>query len=75
MEQSYEMMMARNLTEMKTALASLQLMQQNIMVGTVEGDIYYQERAGAGVAEGDFDPTKPMPGSTGECDWKGLHTA
>ena len=32
-DQVYEMMMARNLEEMKRALAHLQLMAQNIMVG------------------------------------------
>ena len=35
------MITARNLAEMKKALAMLQLMAQNIMVGTVDGDIYY----------------------------------
>ncbi len=41
MDQCFEMMTARNLPEMKNALSHLQLMGQNIMVGTVQGDIYY----------------------------------
>ena len=41
MDQSFEMMSARNLVEMKKALSHLQLMAQNIMVATVQGDIYY----------------------------------
>ncbi|HEY3741105.1 MAG TPA: penicillin acylase family protein, partial [Bryobacteraceae bacterium] len=73
MEQSYEMMMARNLAEMKKALSMLQLMQQNIMVGTVEGDIYYLRNGRVPVRPKGCDPTKPLVGSTGECDWKGLH--
>ena len=40
-DQCYEMMTARNLAEMKQALSHRQLMAQNIMVGTVQGDIYY----------------------------------
>ena len=40
-DEGYEMMKARNLAEMKQALSRLQLMAQNIMVGTVQGDIYY----------------------------------
>ncbi|HYM01081.1 MAG TPA: penicillin acylase family protein, partial [Blastocatellia bacterium] len=36
-DQGYEMMTARNLTEMKKALSHLQLMAQNIMVGTIQG--------------------------------------
>ena len=40
-DQVIEMMKARNLDEMKTALSRLQLMAQNVMVATVQGDIYY----------------------------------
>ncbi len=40
-DQIYEMMKARNLEEMKKALGRLQLMAQNVMIGTVQGDIYY----------------------------------
>ena len=40
-DQCYEMMKARNLAEMKQALSHRQLMAQNIMVATVQGDIYY----------------------------------
>src|SRR2546427_9883535 len=38
-DQTYESMTARNLEEMKRALAHLQLMSQNVMVGTIQGDI------------------------------------
>ena len=40
-EQALAMITARNLSEMKKALAMRQYMAQNIMVGTVDGDIYY----------------------------------
>src|SRR5262249_274458 len=40
-EQSYAMATARNLADMKKALSMLQLMEQNIMVATVDGDIFY----------------------------------
>lgn len=73
MAQSYSMMMARNLAEMKTALAGLQLMQQNIMIGTVDGDIYYVRNGRVPVRPKGCDGSKPMPGATGECEWQGLH--
>ena len=41
MDQTYKMVTAKNLDEMKQALAMQQLMMQNIMIGTVDGDIYY----------------------------------
>src|SRR5205085_5382192 len=40
-EQTYAMAKARNLAEMKEALGMLQLMEQNVMVATVDGDIFY----------------------------------
>ncbi len=47
------MMKARNLAEMKQALSHLQLMAQNIMVGTVQGDILLPaKRARADPCEG-----------------------
>ena len=41
MDESWGMVTAHNLAEMKKALGMLQFMAQNIMVGTVDGDIYY----------------------------------
>ena len=73
MAQSYAMMSARNLTEMKTALGSFQLMQQNIMIGTVDGDIYYLRNGRVPIRPKGCDASKPMPGATGECEWQGLH--
>jgi acyl-homoserine-lactone acylase len=73
LRQSYAMMTAHNLAEMKTALANLQLMQQNIMVGTVDGDIFYVRNGRVPVRPAGCDASRPMPGATGECDWKGLH--
>lgn len=73
MEQSYAMMSAHNLAEMKTALSGLQLMQQNVMIGTVDGDIYYLRNGRVPIRPKGCDASKPLPGGTGECDWQGLH--
>lgn len=72
-EQSLKMIRARNLTEIKQALADLQLMSQNIMVGTVQGDIFYVRNGRVPKRAPNCDWTKPMPG-TGGCEWQGLHT-
>jgi acyl-homoserine lactone acylase PvdQ len=73
MDESWGMVTARNLSEMKQALAMLQLMAQNIMVGTVDGDIYYVRNGRVPVRGKDCDPAKPMPGASGACEWQGLH--
>jgi acyl-homoserine lactone acylase PvdQ len=71
-EQSWAMMNARNLAAMKKALAGLQLMQQNVMVGTVDGDIYYVRNGRVPIRPSGCDPSRPMPGG-GSCEWQGIH--
>lgn len=73
MEQAWAMMNARNLAEMKSALAMFQLMPQNVMVGTVDGDIYYLRNGRVPIRAQGCDPSRPMPGSTGACEWQGIH--
>jgi len=71
-EESWAMMNARNLAQMKQALAELQFMPQNIMVATVDGDIYYVRNGRVPIRPKGCDPMRPMPG-TGACDWQGVH--
>jgi acyl-homoserine lactone acylase PvdQ len=71
-DQVYRMFTARNLTEMKQGLAMLQLMSQNIMVGTVQGDIYYLRNGRVPIRPKGCDSTRPLPG-TGGCEWQGVH--
>jgi hypothetical protein len=66
------MITARNLAEMKKALAMRHYMAQNIMVGTMDGDIYYLCNGRVPVRPAGCDPSRPMPG-TGECEWQGIH--
>jgi acyl-homoserine-lactone acylase len=73
-DQVYQMMMARNLDEMKRALTGLQLMSQNVMVGTVQGDIYYVRNGRVPIRAKGVDPSKPVPGNTSATEWQGLHT-
>jgi acyl-homoserine-lactone acylase len=72
-DQVYEMMMARNLAEMKRALGQLQLMSQNVMVGTTEGDIYYLRNGRVPIRASGVDPSKPVPGNTSATEWQGIH--
>ena len=73
MDQCFEMMTARNLAEMKNALSHLQLMGQNIMVGTVQGDIFYLRNGRVPIRAKGVDPSKPIPGNTSANEWKGIH--
>jgi len=72
MDESWAMVTAHNLAEMKKALAMRQYMAQNIMVGTVDGDIYYVRNGRVPIRPAGCDPSKPMPG-TGACEWQGIH--
>ena len=73
MDQSFEMMTAKNLAEMKQALSHLQLMAQNIMVGTVQGDIFYVRNGRVPIRAKGVDPGKPIAGNTSATEWKGIH--
>jgi acyl-homoserine-lactone acylase len=72
-DQTYAMMTAHNLNEMKRALAMRQLMMQNVMVGTVQGDIYYVRNGRVPVRAPGVDSSRPVPGSTSATEFRGLH--
>jgi len=72
-DQTYETMTARNLTEMKAALAHLQLMAQNVMVATVQGDIYYVRDGRVPIRAPGTDSSRPIPGRYSTNDWRGIH--
>ena len=69
-DQVFEMMKARNLDEMKKRCRRLQLMAQNVMVATVQGDIYYLRNGrvpirAPGVNPAGRSPATPRPTSGG----------
>lgn len=72
-DQIYAMLTARNLEEMKKALGQLQLMQQNVMVATVQGDIYYVRSGRVPIRAKGVDANKPVPGNTSATEWQGIH--
>jgi acyl-homoserine lactone acylase PvdQ len=72
-DQSYQMMLARNLEEMKKALSQRQLMAQNIMVATTKGDIYYLRNGRVPIRPKGVDPSRPIAGNTSATEWQGLH--
>jgi penicillin amidase len=72
-DQVYQMMTAHNLDEMKRALGHLQLMAQNVMVGTVQGDIYYLRNGRVPIRAKGVDPSRPVPGNTSATEWQGIH--
>ena len=72
-DQSYKMMTARNLTEMRKALDMRQLMMQNVMVATVQGDIYYCRTGRVPVRAPGVDWTRPIPGDSSATEFRGLH--
>jgi acyl-homoserine lactone acylase PvdQ len=72
-DQILDMMRARNLDEMKKALSRLQLMAQNVMVATVQGDIYYLRNGRVPIRAPGVDPGRPIPGHSSANEWRGIH--
>lgn len=73
MDQIFEMLMARTVEEMKRALARLQLMAQNVLIGCTSGDIYYVRIGRVPVRPAGVDPSRPIPGHTAATEWRGIH--
>jgi acyl-homoserine lactone acylase PvdQ len=72
-DQTYKMVTARNLGDMKKALSMLQLMMQNLMIGTVDGDIYYVRNGRVPIRPAGYDYKRAMPGNTSKAEWLGIH--
>ncbi len=73
LDSSWRIATAHNLAEAKKALADLQFMAQNIMIGTVDGDIYYVRNGRVPVRPAGCDSSRPMSGAAGNCEWQGIH--
>jgi acyl-homoserine-lactone acylase len=72
-DQVYEMMMSRNLEEIKRAMERRQLMAQNVMIGTVQGDIFYVRNGRVPIRAKGVDSSRPIPGNTSATEWQGIH--
>ncbi len=72
-EQSYAIATAKNLNEVKKALALLQLMEQNVMVATVDGDIFYVRNGRVPIRPNGYDWKRPVAGNTAATEWLGIH--
>ncbi len=72
-EQAYKMVTARSLSEAKQALTMFQLMEQNVMIGSVEGDIFYLRNGRVPIRPAGFDWSRPAPGHTSKSEWAGIH--
>jgi hypothetical protein len=55
------------------ALSGLQLMEQNVMVATVDGDIFYVRTGRVPKRAPGFDYKKPLAGNTSKTEWLGIH--
>ena len=72
-EEMHQLFLAKNIDEVKAALALAQLMPQNVMVACVTGDIYYQRTGRVPIRPDGYNYNKPVPGDTPATEWKGIH--
>ncbi len=73
LDTAWKVATAHNLAQAKQALGGLQYMAQNIMIATVDGDIYYVRNGRVPVRPNGCDSSRPMSGSAGACEWQGIH--
>lgn len=72
-DQSHAMFTARNVDEFRAALASLQLMEQNVMCATVDGETFYLRNGRVPRRPAGTDSRQPLAGNTSASEWQGLH--
>ncbi len=73
LDTAWKVATAHNLAQAKQALGGLQYMAQNIMIATVDGDIYYVRNGRVPVRPSGCDSSRPMNGPAGACEWQGIH--
>lgn len=73
MEELYRVLTAPNLDAIKEALSMRQLMPQNIMVATVDGDIFYVRTGRVPIRNHKLPTDRPVPGHLSENDFAGIH--
>ena len=73
LDTAWKVATAHNLAQAKQALGGLQYMAQNIMIATVDGDIYYVRNGRVPVRPNGCDSSRPMSGPAGACEWQGIH--
>jgi penicillin amidase len=73
-EQMLKINKARNLTEFIAALSMCQMMPQNMMCATTDGNIYYARTGRVPIRPAGFDWDYPVPGNTSKSEWLGIHT-
>jgi len=72
-DQMMKLFTAKSMDDIKAALAMAQLMPQNVMIGTVDGDIYYQRTGRVPIRPEGYNYSRPVPGDTSKTEWKGIH--
>jgi len=73
MEELYKVHTARSLDAIKAALTTCELMPQNIMVGTIDGDIFYVHDGRVPVRNHGLPTDRPVPGNDSKNDFAGIH--
>jgi len=64
---------ATNLQEFVDAISMCQMMPQNMMCATIEGDIYYARTGMVPIRPKGYDWDYPVPGNTKATEWQGIH--
>lgn len=73
MDELYNVFTSKNLEEAKEALSTRQLMPQNIMIGTVDGDMFYVRTGRVPIRNHEHPTDHPIPGDVSHNDWAGIH--
>lgn len=72
-DEMYRMTLSRNVAEVRTAMKTLGMFPQNVMVGDAEGHSFYLRAGKAPKRPAGYQWNKPVPGNTSATAWTGIH--
>ena len=72
-DQMFRIFTAKTMDDVQEALEMAQLMPQNVMVTTIDGDIYYQRTGRVPIRPESYDFSLPVDGSISATEWQGIH--
>lgn len=73
MAELYNVLTSKSLDEVKQALSTRQLMPQNVMVATVDGDIFYVRTGRVPLRNHGLPTDRPIPGHLSANEYAGIH--
>jgi len=73
-EEVFRLNLAKNVSEIKAAMATVGMYPQNVMFGDADGNLFYVRAGRPPIRPSGYDWRRPVPGNSSATAWKGRHS-